>query len=487
MRPPRAGGRARVAFVQARAVDESLALCDLAGELLARGHRSRLFLDWHEPDLHGAVGAWRPDVIFVQAPMLGEPWSLDVLRRLPPAPTVLVGTGITFDPELLGRAVVAAGRPLVALRGELDDAAPALVERLAAGDGLREAAAVPGGVSWDGRAVCTPLGPPPSLDGRAAPLRALYFDRYPFLGRFPWKRMSSGRGCLHACGYCYAAPLRALHDGARPGVRRKSVDRVVAEALELRSRWPLERVHFADDLFLPSPAWLEEFAERWPTEVGVPFSANSSPETLTERNTGLLARAGCVLVGLGVESGVEALRAGPLGRPTRDRAIVAAVGRLQRAGVQVQTFNMLGFPGEQVADALATVAFNQRLRPDRVRATLAWPMRGSRMHHELVEGGKAPVGLERATKSQMSAVCLQDRDAFEALAALFRLGVKAGVPPRLLGGAARRLPPRLLRPLTLYDGFQELRWSGVGLGAGLAYAARAGRPVHRVTYHVSLP
>lgn len=467
----------RLGIVQARAVDESLALADVCGALLDRGHRPRLFLDLHERRLAAAVRRWDPDLLIVQAAMLGEPWLLDVLERLPSVPVVLVGTGITFEPELLLRAL-AIRQDVVGIRGELDDALPAFVDGAEIGE-------VAGGVWFDDGLQTNDVGPFPSVEGRALPHRGLYFDRYPFLGRFPWKRFASGRGCIHACGYCYAAPLRLMHEEARRGVRRKSVDRVIAEVLSVQRRWPLERVHFCDDLFLPKVGWLAEFAERWPAEIGVPFSCNSSPETMTERNARLLARAGARLVGLGVESGVESLRNGPLGRSTGDEVIRAAVSRLKGAGIQVQTFNMLGFPDETLADALETVRLNQELGADRVRATLAWPMPGSAMHDDVVRRG-LPDDLAAATKGAMRAVCVEDRAAFESLSALFRLGVVAGIPPALLG-AMTKIPVQLLRPLTLYDGFQELRWSGVSIPAGLAYAAQAGRPVHRVTYHAALP
>jgi anaerobic magnesium-protoporphyrin IX monomethyl ester cyclase len=470
----------RIAFVQARAVDESLALCDLAGALLDAGHRPRLFLDKHEKKLGAAVRRFDPDLVVVQAAILAEPWLTDVVQRLPSTPpTILVGTGVTFEPDVLLRAPVGG-----AICGELDDALPGLVALLAAGADLDEALAeTPGSLRIvDGELLALPFGPQPALTGRAMPHRGLYFERYPFLGAFPWKRFAASRGCVHACGYCYAAPLRALHDNAPRHVRRKSVDRVIAEALAVQQRWPLKTVHFADDLFASSVPWLEEFAARWPGEIGLPFSCNTSGETLNARAVPLLARAGARLVGVGLESGVEAVRAGGLGRTTPDGIIEAAVRRLHEQGVQVQTFNMVGAPGETFEQALQTLAFNHRIGVDRVRATLAWPMPGSAMADAVVDMPDS----SSARKDSMEAVCVDDPRRFESLARLFRLAAVARLPVPLVS-ALTRIPPRLLTPATLFDGFQELRWSGVGLAAGLAYAAQAGKPVHRVTYHSAIP
>ncbi len=488
----------RVAFVQARGVDESLALCDVAGALLDAGHRPRVFLDQHERDLGGALCSFRPDLIVVQAAILAEPWVREVLGRVPRGvPRVLVGTGVTFDQGVLGRVHAdeeAFGAPAAlrpgALRGELDDVLPELVGRLARGQALGAALAeLPGGL-WvqDGEVIAPALGPQPTLQGRAMPLRSLYFDRYPFMARFPWKRFAASRGCVHACGYCYARPLRDLHKDSRRHVRRKTVDRILAEVQAVQQRWPLRVVHFADDLFASSLDWLEEFAGRWPAEIGLPFSANTSAETLSDRAVQLLRIAGARLVGLGVESGVAEIRAGALGRPTPDGLIRDAVARLKAAHIEVLTFNMVGAPGEDFEQSLQTLRLNQELGVDRVRATLAWPMPGSAMHDAALARGPLPDDLTEASKTRMRAVCVDDDPAaFESLAALFRVGAIARIPPRLVGAVARHVPVGALRGLTLFDGWQELKWSGVGVPAGLAYAAQAGRPVHRVTYHASLP
>ena len=51
--------------------------------------------------------------------------------------------------------------------------------------------------------------------------------------------------------------------------RRHSVDRVIAEILDLKTRWPIEFIKFDDDLFVlrRNDPWLEEFAERYPKAV----------------------------------------------------------------------------------------------------------------------------------------------------------------------------------------------------------------------------
>lgn len=473
----------RIAFVQARAVDESLAICDVSARLRALGHRTRVVLDNHEDDLAGCLRGWRAELLVVQAPLLGGPWLREVRTRLPRLPTLFAGTGLTFVSE---EVLIADGD--VGLQGEIDRALPALVSAMEEGalPGERD---LPGLVIRQGGAIrAVPPGPEPTgLDDDPLPDRALYFDAYPFLASFPWKRFSTGRGCIHACGYCYLPPLRQLHGGRR-GVRRKSVDKVIAEVQAVRARWPLTQVHFADDLFAPKVGWLDEFADRWPREVGLPFSANSSPETITDRNAASLARAGARLVGLGVEAAGEQRRRDRLGRRSTDEAIEGAVRRLQQRGVRVHTFNLLGAPGASFADDLETLRWNQRMGVRSCRATLTFPMAGTSMQRRYLEGGGDPEALRDADKSAARAWCLPegpDRARVESLLAVFRWAVATGASPATVR-ALCQVPAGLLRPLTWYDALVELRWSGVGWKDGLRYGLQSGRPVHRKTYHESM-
>jgi len=474
----------RVVILQAAAVDESLALCDLAGVLGARGDSVRLLLDDQERDLAASVRALRPDVVFVQAAYMGEPWARRAVGLVPDGvPSVLIGTAATFDADIVER-LGAWG----ALAGELDVCGPALVAALDSGGDL---ATVPALVWRDGDGVIrrNPWGEAPDLDALPLPDRSLYYEAYPFMGRFPWKRFVTGRGCVHSCGFCYLPPLRDGYGGQRATVRRKSVDRVIAEIQAVQARWPLSHIHFADDLFAPSRAWLEELADRYPREVGIPFSANTSPETVTEANAALLARAGARIVGIGLETGIEANRTDLLGRPTRDKAIRSAAARLKANGIQLLTFNMIANPGEPFEESLETLRLNQELGTDFPRVNLAYPAPDSLLERLMRDRGMEMLSPDTHRRQELKAWCAEgDPTPFEALTRLFRLATRTRLPVPLVSAIARAVPDaRWLAPLVFYDASVEARWSGVPLLDALRYARHAGPPNRRVTYHESLP
>ena len=76
-------------------------------------------------------------------------------------------------------------------------------------------------------------------------------------------------------------------------VRRKSVPRAVDEIKYIADRYPLKHVHFSDDLFFirNSYKWLEEFAEVYPKEVGLPWNCNIRYDSVNQHAADLLEKA----------------------------------------------------------------------------------------------------------------------------------------------------------------------------------------------------
>ena len=56
----------------------------------------------------------------------------------------------------------------------------------------------------------------------------------------------------------------------------------------------MDRVNIDDDIFLLKPkGWLEEFAEKYPKEIGLPLYCNIRPELVNEKTGYLLKKIGC--------------------------------------------------------------------------------------------------------------------------------------------------------------------------------------------------
>ena len=74
------------------------------------------------------------------------------------------------------------------------------------------------------------------------------------------------------------------------------------------NEYGIELFSFTDESFLARPtSWLEEFAERYASEVRVPFLIQTRPESVTEANIAILKSFGAPSfeVRIGVEAGSE--------------------------------------------------------------------------------------------------------------------------------------------------------------------------------------
>lgn len=128
-----------------------------------------------------------------------------------------------------------------------------------------------------------------------------------------------------------------------------------------------KELYVDDDTFLKNPRWVTDFCERYSSEVGVPFYCNARPETVRLDLCRRLKAAGCMAIGIGIESGNERIRREVLSRGMSNDRIVRAFQLAHEAGLKTWSFNMVGIPGETLSDFMDTVTLNDRVRTDYVR------------------------------------------------------------------------------------------------------------------------
>jgi radical SAM superfamily enzyme YgiQ (UPF0313 family) len=188
----------------------------------------------------------------------------------------------------------------------------------------------------------------------------------------PMKRFISSMGCPYPCTFCHEPVIRALYKAETKGdyLRRKSVPRIVAEIKDIKQRYPLKHVHFSDDLFFirNNYKWLEEFAEVYPKEVGLPWNCNIRYDSVTPHAANLLEKAKFYGGAVGLESGNQEIREVVIRKQSKNDHIVEGARLLREKKIKVLTTNMIGLPGETLDNALETVELNMRLKSDYVRA-----------------------------------------------------------------------------------------------------------------------
>jgi anaerobic magnesium-protoporphyrin IX monomethyl ester cyclase len=195
----------------------------------------------------------------------------------------------------------------------------------------------------------------------------------------------SGRGCPYRCSYCFNHSMHKLTNGKY--VRRRSVDNLVEEVVEVKEKYRIRMVDFLDDVFIMNERWLEEFAEKFPRQVGLPFGCNVRADLVNDRNSKLLREAGCIEVAMGVESGNDRLRNELLERGLSKEQIIGAARRIRKEGMRLVTQNMIALPEETVENVLETVDLNLKCSPDFSGFSFYQPYPGTRLCDYAVRKG----------------------------------------------------------------------------------------------------
>jgi radical SAM superfamily enzyme YgiQ (UPF0313 family) len=199
----------------------------------------------------------------------------------------------------------------------------------------------------------------------------------------------ASRGCPYQCPFCSNHAIRSQAPNSKDYLRYKGVARVCEEIEIAASHFPgkLRGLYFQDEILTMNLAWFSEFANVYPQRIGIPFNCNLRADLVSERTADLLQKSGCNSVSIGVESGVERIRHLVVGKNITDAVFGQAFERLHVRGIGVNTFNMIGLPGETPADALETVFFNADSKVDKNMVSIFCPYPGTKLHKISMDAG----------------------------------------------------------------------------------------------------
>lgn len=279
-----------------------------------------------------------------------------VKEHFPDIFTIMGGSHPTYYPDCVH------SQPIDAIcTGEGEGAFLELLNRLAGGQ--------KGEALYDIKNLGFPNGPInikraliTDLDSLPFPDRDSIFIKAPAMARFPLKTFMTSRGCPFPCSYCFEPVLKKMYReenafgekkelGKNRGSsgkyeRRHSVDRVLDEILDLKKRWPVEFIKFEDDLFvlIKNDPWLEEFAEKYPRKVGIPFNALVRVDSINDTMARLLKQAGCVSLNIAVDSPNLEVRKRVVHKNFTNETIVENFRLLESHGIHVFNNMILGLP-----------------------------------------------------------------------------------------------------------------------------------------------
>jgi anaerobic magnesium-protoporphyrin IX monomethyl ester cyclase len=417
----------RILWVEKQIDYEPQGMMSLSAVLKQAGHEVALTIAAREDPVQVAR-AFRPDVVAYTVLTGSQRYYLELNRQIRIALgdrepiSVFGGPHATFFPGILEEA----GLDGVCI-GEGEGAILDLANALANGG------FTPNIPNWwfkvNGGIVKNPVRPLiRDLGDLPRPDRALIYDKDETTRLSPIKAFIAGRGCPYRCTYCFN---HAWYNDYYPHEKRgymRSVASVIAEAVWVKERYPLEQVIFVDDLFIMFDDWLEEFAREWPAQVGLAFFCNVRANLVTPEKVAMLKNAGATAISMGIESGSERLRDDLLKRRMPRHTIVEAGRMFHAAGIAASSTNMLALPTATLEDDFATLRLNREARIKYAHAFLFQPYPGTELggyvqDHDLMDGNLENIGAIAWDKSLIKRAP-SEKLQMENLQRWFALGVE---------------------------------------------------------------
>lgn len=374
---------ARIVFLQ-NIWFEYMGTMQISAVLKAAGHECDLLIGGRASDFLPGLLEIKPDVIAFSVMTGGHEWVAEVAGEIKQRLGCLVvcgGPHATFFPEFIRNEGVD-----IVCRGEGEGALLDLASAIASGSDFSGIAnlwvKLPDGTlrQNDVRPLVT------DLDSLPWPDRGLY-RRYPALTGSGVKVFISSRGCPFDCSFCFNHQMMELYRGKGSYVRHRSPESLLREIEEVTANAKTSRICFADDTFALDKQWLRKFLPAYGELIGLPFHCLVRINQIDEETAGLLAENGCAAVFWGLESGDEAIRTGLLDKGIDDLQIRQGAALLRKHGIRFRTYNILGFPGETLEQAIKTLQLNIEIKTDYPWCSLFTPYPGTRLEEYARQGG----------------------------------------------------------------------------------------------------
>lgn len=163
--------------------------------------------------------------------------------------------------------------------------------------------------------------------------------------------LSVGRGCPERCIFCVAN----VYYGKR--FRKREAESVIAEIEECVNKYDITNFLFWGESFTEDPVYGEAICDAIISKnISITWSSTSRVDTLNPVLLGKMKKAGCVLLGLGIESYSQAVLDNARKR-TSPKQIDKAVKMVHDAGIKSMGHFIFGLPGDTRESALKTIDF----------------------------------------------------------------------------------------------------------------------------------
>lgn len=314
-------------------------------------------------------------------------------RLFPKVPVIIGGNHVSAKAEEMMRANPAID---LAMAKECDFTFAELIERLKSGRDHRD---IPGVIYREGDSILRNRIPATvkRMDDLPFPARHLMnMEKYFKIGKFhnPFSKhprvanVMCSRGCPENCSFCTTPEMWGQT------IRWRSPKNVADEIQSIIEDYGVGEIQFEDDTLtlnrknlLELCDLIEPFRIKWNTVNGIKVNYHSKDPSVQDHMFQRMADAGCYQVCLAIESGNQDLLDN-LVQKNLDLAVVPqTIESAKKAGIQVHSFFMVGFPGETREDMEATIDYAESLDLDSYSLSLYNPLPGTRLFDHAKQNG----------------------------------------------------------------------------------------------------
>lgn len=413
-----------------------LAIEILCAVLKKAGHECQLLLQPAEKDIIRAALDSGADMFAFSCTTGSDAWVMrtaEKLKKRTSTPVIVGGPHATFYPDIIKKPYID-----YVCRGEGEHALVELLGSIRSNpDGVREIKNI-----WSkdasGRVFETDVRPfMQDLDELPFPDFPVY-ARYKYL--VPFYRdmypVITMRGCAKNCSFCFNETYKKIYLNKGKYLRRRSPENVIGELLEAKKKFGVRKINFVDDSFFLYPQWVKEFSSLYREKVALPYIINVEAANVTDSLVRTVKESGCICARMGVESGNDGLRQIVLNKKVTSAQIREAAAHIKAHGLKLNTYNILGLPGETVESAMETYVLNKEIGADFASCSLLQPYPGTaiydyvKKHGYLKEGAAGAANLSESFFAA-AGIRLEHEKEITNLQDLMQLFIQLRIPPFL--------------------------------------------------------
>ena len=183
----------------------------------------------------------------------------------------------------------------------------------------------------------------------------------------------SGRGCPHQCIFC-AVPSVSGHK-----IKLRSPESIAQELEECVKKYNIKNFFFRADTFTWDENWVIKICKLIiDKKLCIRWGTNSRVDTISKKRLEWMEKAGCWIIGFGIESGNQQ-SLDLMKKKAKLEDAYRSISLCKKHGIKTYTLFLIGLPWDNRKTIKETIKFAKNLDGDYIDINIAYPLPGTEM------------------------------------------------------------------------------------------------------------